>query len=204
MARGTTSAAGFATDGARGPSHPQLRHVGAICLVVVALVGGCGPAVPSGSRIVPLDGVGLRLTLPPGWEEIRSSEVSYGPVATLFYLSNQELHQDCHTTTDSQVCEAPVDGLVDGGVLVRWLSAQCAGVGCELPDGERLLVGGREAARGSDTGACDPIGATDEWVYAVTVTPQRLDWILVCARSPADRERAELASILGGIQWRTP
>jgi hypothetical protein len=200
MAQGPTSAAGFATDGARGPSRPQLRHMGAICLVVVALVGGCGPAVPSGSRMVAFDDEGLRLTLPPGWEEIRSSELGSDVGRTLFYLSNQTLRQDCA----GDGCGPPLDALLDGGMLVWWSSARCAGVGCELPGGERLLISGREAARGSDTGVCDAMGATEEKVYAVSVTPQRLDWIVICARSPADRQRAELASILDGIQWRTP
>ena len=200
MARGTTSAAGFATDGARGPSRLPLRLVRAICLMTVALVGGCGPAVPSGSSIVAFEDEGLRLTIPPGWDEIRSSEVRSDVGRTLFYLANQPLQQDC--TGDG--CGPPLDALLDGGVLVWWSSARCAGVGCELPGGERLLISGREAARGSDTGVCDPLGSSEEKVYAVSVTPQRLDWIVICARSPADRQRAELAPILDGIEWRTP
>jgi len=174
--------------------------VGALSIVLVAMLGGCGSVVPSGSRVVAFEDEGLRLTLPPGWEEIRSSEVGSEVGRTLFYLANQPLQQDCA----GDACGPPVDALLDGRILVWWSSAHCAGVGCELPGGERLLISGREAARGSDTGVCDALGATEEKVYAVSVTPQRLDWIVICARSPTDDARAELASILDGIGWRTP
>jgi hypothetical protein len=154
--------------------------------------------------VVAFDEVGIRLSLPAGWEEMRSSQISYGPASTLFYLSNQALHPDCHDSVDAYVCERPVDGLADGGMLVWWTTTRCAGVACELPAGKRLLISGREAARGADTGECDPLGATEEDVYAVTVTPQRVDWIVTCARAPGAADRAALASILDNVDWRTP
>jgi hypothetical protein len=199
MARAAGAAPGCATAHGTGRPRLQLRHVVVACVILLVL-GGCGPAVPSGSRIVAFEDEGLRLALPPGWEEIRSSEVGSEVGRTLFYLANQPLQQDCA----GDGCAPPLDALLDGGVLVWWSSVRCAGVGCELPGGERLLIGGREAARGSDTGVCDAIGATEEKVYAVSVTPQRLDWIVICARSPTDDANAELASILDGIGWRTP
>jgi hypothetical protein len=89
-------------------------------------------------------------------------------------------------------------------VLLLWATSQCAGVACELPRGDRRLISGREAAAAPRTAMCDPIGATNEEVFAVAVTPQRVDWIVICARSPGDEEREAVASILDGVDWRTP
>jgi hypothetical protein len=204
MVRGTTSAAGFATDGARGPSRPRRRHVWAIGLSVVALVGGCGPAVPSGSGLVAFDDEGLRVALPVGWAAMRAGDVGHGNGRVLFYLSNQDMHGDCRDEGGQQFCWFPVDSLSAEGVLVIWSTSNCAGTACDLPDDERRLISGREAATTDETGMCFHIAATDESVYAVTVTPQRVDWIVVCAHTPGPVQRGEIASILDGVEWLTP
>ena len=44
-----------------------------------------------------------------------------------------------------------------------------------------------------------------EWsAYYVTVTPQRVDVLLVCARDPTDATREALLGFLDGILWRVP
>lgn len=154
--------------------------------------------------MVAFDDEGLRISVPAGWNDLRSNGTFSGEARTLFYLSNQVLNADCATVDGQQRCELPVSTLDERGVLVLWATARCAGAACELPGGERRLIGGREAARGSDTTACAPIDATEQDVYAVTVTPQRVDWIVICARHPGPVERAAVQTVLDTVDWRTP
>lgn len=171
-------------------------------LALIVLVGCAGSASRSAQRVVAFDDVGLRITLPEGWEALRSIDPLGAEGGSLFYLSNQALGPDCVGADGS--CGLPLSALRDGGVVVWWSTSRCAGVACDLPDGERLLIAGREAASAPDTGACPPVLATEEDVYAVTVTPQRVDWIVVCARLPREAERSAVAMILDGVDWRTP
>ena len=85
----------------------------------------------------------------------------------------------------------PVESLDDGSQLVWWVTTTCAGAACELPDGERLLIGGREARRIEGTGLCDDLCATSEAAYVVAVSPQRLDAIVACDHdAPASVRRS--------------
>jgi hypothetical protein len=168
------------------------------------LVGCAAPAASGGQRVLALDGDGLRVSVPGGWEATPSSDVGFGSGRVLFYASNQALETNCLQAVDEPRCTLPIEALADGGVLLLWATSRCAGVACELPSDDRLLISGREAARAVDTGACEVIGATEEDVYAVTVTPQRVDWIVVCAREPTADERAALATILDTVDWLTP
>jgi hypothetical protein len=174
-------------------------------ILSLSLLASCAtPGASGGTRVLAFDDVGLRVTVPTGWDGMRSGAVGFGSGRVLFYLSNRELQADCVQQGRDEGCALPVRALDDGGVLLVWATSACAGIACALPDGDRRLISGREAASSPGTGLCDPIGATDEEVYAVTVTPQRVDWIVICARYPGDAERAALASILDGINWRTP
>jgi hypothetical protein len=171
--------------------------------LALIILGGCSASVtPTAGRIVAFDDLGLRVALPEGWEALRSSDPLSAEGGTLFYLSNQALEVDCGRTGGD--CALPLTELREGGVLMWWSTSPCAGVACELPDGERRLISGREAASAPDTGACGVINATEEDVFAVQVTPQRVDWIVVCARQPGAAERLAVASILEGVDWLTP
>lgn len=171
-------------------------------LALILLVGCSRSASQSAQQVVAFDDVGLRITLAEGWEALRSTDTLSADGGSLFYLSNQSLEPDC---VDAQAsCGLPLTELREGGVLVWWSTSSCAGVACELPDGKRRLIAGREAASAPHTGACPLVRATEEEVYAVTVTPQRVDWIVVCARKPGPAERSAVALILDGVEWRTP
>ena len=177
----------------------------ALGLFALSLTVSCAAPTASGDpRVLALDDEGLRVSVPGDWDAIRSSDVGFGSGRVLFYLSNQALEADCLQAGNESRCTFPVGALEDGGVLVLWATSGCAGVACELPSDDRLLISGREAAKAVDTGACEEIGATEEDVYAVTVTPQRVDWIVVCAREPTAAEQATVATILGAVEWRTP
>jgi len=169
------------------------------------LLASCAtPDASGGTRVLALDDEGLRVSVPADWEAMRSGDVAFGTGRVLFYLSNRTLQADCGEKGGEGGCTLPVQALDDRGVLLLWATSACAGAVCELPDGDRRLISGREAAAAPRTGLCDPIGATHQEVYAVTVTPQRIDWIVICARSPGDEERAALDSILNGVDWRAP
>ena len=89
-------------------------------------------------------------------------------------------------------------------MLVWWRSSNCAGSGCDLPEGDRLLVGGRQAVKTGGTHPCDVLGATRQEVYMVTVSPQRVDALVVCDRDASPAVRDQLAQMLEGVGWRTP
>jgi hypothetical protein len=97
-----------------------------------------------------------------------------------------------------------VAALDEGSLLVWWIMTTCAGATCELPYGERLLVGGREARKIERTHVCDELGATSEVAYVVTVSPQRLDAIVVCDNDAPASVQDELRSMIDSVNWRTP
>jgi len=65
-------------------------------------------------------------------------------------------------------------------------------------------VGDRQAAAVAAGSVCGTIGETESTAYVVSVSPQRLDALVICARAPSDATRAALAELLAGIDWRTP
>ena len=183
--------------------NPRRRSAFAVGILALILLVGCArSASVSAQRVVAFDDVGLRITLPEGWDALRSTDPLSADGGSLFYLSNQALEPDCVDANGG--CSLPLSELRLGGVLVWWSTSPCAGVACELPEGERRLISGREAASAQATGACTLLRATEEEVYAVTVTPQRVDWIVVCTRRPGGAERSAVAAILDGVDWRTP
>jgi hypothetical protein len=174
----------------------------ATLLLLAAALAACSTSAPAASGI-PFEGDGMRFVAPPGWDVRTSTMLEYGPGSRVGYLANQPLHDDC--TGDPQVCPGPVDALRDAGMLIVWLTINCAGPRCEPPPGPLTTVGGRIASIADIPGtACPPIGQTEETVYVVAVSPQRLDTIVVCARWPSAGTRATLRAFLDAVDWRTP
>jgi len=178
-----------------------MRPAGA-ALVLAAWLTACSTGAPGPSGIR-FEGDGMRFVAPPGWDVRTSIMVEDGPGSRVAYLANQPLHDDC--TGDPQVCPGPVDELRDDGILLIWLTTHCAGPACVPPDGTPTTVGRRIASIADVPGsACPQVGQTEEAVYVVAVSPQRLDTIVVCARSPSVGTRATLRAFLDAVDWRTP
>lgn len=179
-----------------------MRSAG-ITLALAAALTACstGAAAPSG---IPFEGDGMRFVAPPGWDVRTSTMREDGPGSRVGYLANQPLRDDC--SGDPQVCSGPIDQLRDDGVLLIWLTTHCAGPACVPPDGTPTTVGRRMASVAEDVPAnvCWAIGQTEQQVIVVAVSPQRLDTIVVCARSPSAATRATLRGFLDAVDWRTP
>jgi hypothetical protein len=159
---------------------------------------------PPAGHVLVADEARFAVTLPDGWDSRATDPADWADRRTVALISSQPLDPQCAATTDAGSCTAPVDSLDEGALLMWWLTTTCAGRACQPPDGERLLVGGRQAARIEGTHLCDALGATHEEAYLVTVSPQRLDAIVVCERDVADAVRAQLPDILERVDWRTP
>jgi hypothetical protein len=173
----------------------------AIALVVAFMLVGCSQ--PTGN-VLEVGRAGFRVAVPPGWDARGTDRTEWADGRTVALFASQPLDPQCQTSGSAQTCTAPVASLIDGGLLVWWLSENCAGAGCEPPDGERLLVGGRPAIRIDGSQLCDRLGATSERAYLVTVTPQRLDAIVVCERNASEATQAQLRDMLEHVSWRTP
>ena len=162
----------------------------------------CAPAnEPNGTAA--FDGNGFRLRVPDGWQALATDPGSWRGGQTIAFISNQALDPQCDGPGVGN-CHAPVEALDAGSQLVWWITTTCAGATCELPDGERLLVGGREARRIGDTDLCEPLGATAEVAYVVAVSPQRLDAIVACDNDADASVQAQLQSLIDSVEWRTP
>ena len=180
----------------------MLRGVAAfLCASVVALTA-CAPA-SDGTRGTGFEGDGFRLRLPDGWQALATEPDEWRDGHTIALISTQALDPQCDGPGVSN-CRAPVEALDDGSQLVWWITTTCAGVACELPDGERILVGGREARRIQRTELCDDLGATSEFAYVVAVSPQRLDAIVACDNAAPTSVQTELQSLIDSVHWRTP
>jgi hypothetical protein len=179
-----------------------MRRVAAgICLAAV-VAGACAPAgdAVDGSAF---EGDGFRVRVPDGWQAVATDPHDWGGGQTIALISTQTLDPQCDGPGVSD-CHSPVEALADGSQLVWWVTTTCAGAACELPDGERLLIGGREARRIERTGLCDGLGATSESAYVVTVSPQRLDAIVACDKDAPASVQAALRSLIDSVDWRTP
>lgn len=167
------------------------------------LLAAC--AAQSTGRTLAADEGRFRIAVPDGWQGVATDRAEWADHSTVALLATQPLEPQCTTGSSGDIgCTAPVVALRDGAMLVWWHSVNCAGAGCELPDGERLLVGGRPAVRMDGSHLCDSLGATQETAYFVTVSPQRVDAIVACDRSATDAVRQQLAAMLEGVLWRTP
>ena len=180
----------------------MLRRAAAVLSLVVVAITACGPAADAGAGKV-FDGDGFRVRVPDGWQAQATDPHAWRGGQTIALFSTQALDPQCEGQEASD-CLAPVEELADGSQLVWWVTTNCAGGQCELPDGERLLVGGREARRIESTGLCDEIGATSETAYVVTVSPQRLDAIVACDNQAPASVQAQLQDLIDSVDWRMP
>jgi hypothetical protein len=177
-----------------------LRRAASLCLAgVLAACAPGGEAVDGRA----FSGDGFRVRLPPGWRAEATDPDAWRDGQTIALMSTQALDPQCDGPGVSN-CRTPVPALGDGSQLVWWVTTTCAGAACALPEGERLLIGGREARRIESTGLCDDLGATSETAYVVTVSPQRLDAIVTCGNDASAPVRAQLQSLLDSVDWRTP
>jgi hypothetical protein len=144
----------------------------------------------------------VRFVAPAGWELLESSSPSYGPSQIRLYLANQPLRPDC----DAQlVCQLPLaHGLRAGGMVVVWTTDTCVATMCELPPARLISIGNRRGVRVPMTKLCEGTGFTERSAYYVTVTPQRVDVLFTCARSPDDGTRSAFLGFLDAIHWRIP
>ena len=176
-------------------------------MAVAALLAGCASSsthpVPGGASFQDDE---VRFVAPTGWEVRSSGAESYGAGGAIrLYLANQPLRQDCPVGDPAAVCESLLgDGLRPGGMLVVWLSASCVAKGCDLPPASLIAVGNRQGVRLPLTDGCEGTGFTERSAYYVTVTPQRVDALLVCARDPSDATRSAFLGFLDAVDWRIP
>ena len=170
--------------------------------MLVACAANVDRPVPHGPSFERDD---VRFMAPTGWELLSSTSVSYGPGQILLYIANQSLSEDCHNVGTEISCRSPLaDGLHTGGMLVTWVASTCVARGCELPAGPLIAIGNRQGVRVAKTEACEGTGFTEGSAYYVTVTPQRVDILLTCARDPSDATRSAFLGFLDAIRWRIP
>ena len=175
-----------------------------LCLAI--LVVACSTNVhpqPGGPRF---DHDDFRFRAPTGWFGRFSTEEPSGR-QRVAYLANQTLHDDCvpDARLMGQICDWPIDGgLRPGGILVTWIEQTCVARSCALPDEPLLAIGNRVGVLLPPDGGCEGLNYTDRFAYMVTVSPQRVDVLLACARDPSDATREAFLGFLDGIQWRVP
>lgn len=118
------------------------------------------------------------------------------------YVANEPLRADCNAQL---VCQSPlVEGLSPGGMLVRWVTGGCVARSCDLPAGPLMTIGNRVGVSSVVDRGCEEIGSTEQSAYYVTVSPQRMDILFICARDPSDATRAVFLGFLDAIEWRVP
>ena len=179
----------------------RLAAVVVSAAVVVACTALDHPK-PRGEAFVS-DGFGF--VAPAGWQIQPSSSTATADGGIVLYVANQALHEDCPASDSEATCGPPIDGkLKVGGILITWVRHPCVAKGCELPAAQLISIGNKQGVRVPATQGCEGIGTTDGSVYYVTVTPQRVDGLFVCARQPSDATRAALLGFLDAIQWRIP
>jgi hypothetical protein len=175
-------------------------------LVAAALLASCAAPNPNPTPGGPsFQRDDFRFVAPTGWVVRLSTEVSFGPARRVLYVANQPLIDDCVSDATGVVCHPPLEGaLRAGGMLVTWVVQQCVAQGCSLPPGPLMMIGNRQGVRAAMVSGCDEIGFTERSAYYVTVTPQRIDVLISCARDPSDGTRSAFLGFLDAIQWRIP
>ena len=118
------------------------RRVAALC--IAGALAACAPAGDPADGTA-FDGDGFRVLVPPGWRAEATDPDAWRGGQTIALISTQALDPECDGPGVSN-CRTPVVALDDGSLLVWWVTTTCAGAACELPDGERLLIGGGKRA----------------------------------------------------------
>ena len=119
------------------------RRVAGLC--IAGFLAACAPAGDPAAGTA-FSGDGFRVQVPAGWRAEATDPDAWVGGQTVALISTQGLDPQCDGPGVSN-CRTPVAALDDGSLLVWWVTTTCAGAACELPDGERLLIGGREARR---------------------------------------------------------
>jgi hypothetical protein len=176
-------------------------------LVCGALLAACASTIehpaPGGPRF---DSDEFRFVAPTGWQLQPSTAWFYGgDLRVQVYLANQPLREDCPTTGSVIICQSPLaNGLRPGGMLVTWWTRSCVAKSCELPPAKLVSIGNRQGVRVATSVGCEETGFTERSAYYVTVSPQRVELLLTCARDPSDATRSAFLGFLDAIQWRIP
>ncbi len=182
-----------------------LGRLAAVC-AGVALLAACAPALehpaPNGPSFESDD---FRFVAPTGWNIQPSTAAPGAEGGIVLYVANQTLRDDCPASGSVSTCQPAIDGgLRAGGMLITWVRHSCVADGCDLPVADLISIGNRQGVKVPATQGCEGIGATDGSVYYITVTPQRVDGLFVCARDPSDATRSALLGLLDAIEWRIP
>jgi len=178
-----------------------LRSLAAGACVAAVVAAGCAPTGDGPGTT--FDGDGFRVRVPNGWQALATDPHDWRGGQTIALISTQALDPQCDGPGLTN-CRMPVASLDGGSQLVWWVTTTCAGAACELPDGEPLLIGGREARRIEGTGLCDDLSATSEAAYVVAVSPQRLDAIVACDHDAPTSVQAAVQELIASVDWRTP
>ncbi len=146
----------------------------------------------------------MRFVAPTGWQLVESTAELGNSGKIVAYLANEPLRPDC-PRPKSAVCQSPLaDELRQGGVFVTWLADPCVAGGCDLPPAPLIRIGNRQGVQAPIGAGCEGTGFTEGSLYHVTVTPQRVDTLVVCARDPSEATRSAFLGFLDAIQWRIP
>jgi hypothetical protein len=177
----------------------------AVALAGLVLLAACSAAdhpVPEGQRFEADD---VRFVAPAGWVVRQPSGFQSQYNRTVVFLANQPLESECRPEGQGLRCDSPIpDGLRDGGMLVWWVARACVAQHCDLPAAPLMQIGNRQGVHGPVEYGCERDGYTERSAYYVTVTPQRVDVLLVCSRDPTDATREALLGFLDAIRWRIP
>ncbi len=175
-------------------------------LAWVAMLAACAPALEHPSPHGPsFESDGFRFVAPTGWNIQPSTAEPSADGGVVLYVANQALRDDCSGSGSAITCQLPIDdGLRRGGLLITWLRHACVAGGCDLPPAQRISIGNRQGVKVPATQGCEGTGSTEGSVFYVTVTPQRVDGLVVCARDPSDATRSALLGLLDAIQWQIP
>lgn len=171
-------------------------------LAGVVLLTACATThpVPGGPSF---ESDAVRFVAPTGWEMLEPTAPANGTSPVVIYLANQPLRGECGPVEAS--CMGPLaDPLRPGGVLVTWAARLCAAQLCNLPSAPLVAIGNRQGVEVFSDAGCEGTGFTERVAYYVTVTPQRVDILLVCARDASDATRSAFRGFLDAIRWRIP
>ena len=171
-------------------------------LACVALLAACASTHPTPAGPA-FESAEVRFVAPTGWELREAAAPTNGPARVVAYLANQPLRDACSVAQGG--CESPlVDPLRPDGMLAIWATRLCVAQSCNLPSTDLIRIGNRQGVVVVPDAGCEATGSTERSAYYATVTPQRVDILLVCARNPSDATRSAFLGFLDAIQWRIP